>query len=200
MKIRCCLMLAFCCFCFASFSQTKKEKTTIANKHIEKLREGVLLVQLDSKYGEIFTLKKYLKQQMADDLKQQQQLRNKEICLAFREEFDFCEVYFYYKSFNKFLLDGNVSKVVFYNDKLEIDYDFDVTAEQFYIAAFEDFSKPGLQVYNKELEPLTKPFPNYEKEHKFIFKKRDAFEVVNRWNEKLHNFLARYEYNKKYKK
>jgi len=98
-------------------AQFNIEKKTMANEHIEKLRDGVLLVQLDSKYGEIYLLQKYLKQQMANDLKKEQSIRNKEIYLAFREEFDFSRIYFYYKSHNENLLNDNFDKVVFYNER-----------------------------------------------------------------------------------
>jgi len=190
-------ILVFCWFSFSVIGQPKIEKRAIANKHIEQLRNGVLLVALDSKYGEIYILQKYLKQQMADELKKEQSIRNKEIYLAFREEFEFSEVYFYYKSYNRYLLDGQYDKVVFYNNKLEIDYDFEPTAQAFYIAAFEDDSKMGLHTYDNKMQALIKPFPNYESERKLIFFKKDAFEVVSSWNERLHNYLAQYEYTKK---
>jgi len=192
------LSFMLCCLCFVALAQPKMDRVLIANEHIKQLRDGVLLVQLDSKYGEVYLLQKYLKQQMADDLKKEQNLRNKEIHLAFREEFDFSEVHFYYKFYTKDLLNGNFEKVIFYNDKLEIDYDFDVSAQPFYIAAFEDYGKLGLHIYDDKLQPLIKPFPNYEKERSFIFFKCDAFEVVNRWNEKLHNYLALFEFSKNY--
>lgn len=194
--MRFCLIILFCVFNFTLSAQSKSEKNELANQAIEQLREGVLLVQLDSKYGEIFVLQKYLKKQMANELKKAQKLRNKEICLAFKEEYDFSEVYFYYKSYNQFILNGNFDKIVFYNDKLEIDYDVDITAQPFYVATFEDNGKLGLHIFDDKIEPLAKPFPNYEKEQRFIFFKRDAFEVVNSLNEKLHNFLALFEYEK----
>jgi len=194
--MRFCLIMFLCLFNFALTAQSKLEKIELANQAIEQLRDGVLLVELDSRYGEIFVLQKYLKQQMASDLKKEQYLRNKEICLAFKEEYDFSEVYFYYKAYKKFLLNDDFNKVVFYNDKLEIDYDFDITTQPFYVATFEDYGKLGLHIYDKQLQTIAKPFPNYEKEQRLIFFKRDAFEVVSSWNEKLHNFLALFEYRK----
>jgi len=193
------LTFVFCWLSFIVFGQYNMDKKAIANTHIEQLRDGVLLVQLDSKYGEIYVLQKYLKQQEANALKKEQGLRNKEVCLAFKEEFDFSEVYFYYKFHNEQLLSGDYEEVVFYNDKLEIDYDFDLTAQPFYIAAFEDIDRTGLHIYDNKLQPLKKPFPLKEKEYRFIFIKQDAFEIVNSWNEKLHNYLAKYQYTKKIK-
>jgi len=198
-EFRVCCLFFFLCLNFLAISQPKAGRKAIANTHIEQLRDGVLLVQLDSKYGEIYVLQKYLKQQEANALKKEQGIRNKEICLAFREEFNFSEVYFYYKFHNEQLINVDYEKVVFYNDKLEIDYDFDLTAQPFYIAAFEDIDRTGLHIYDNKLQPLKKPFPLKEKEYRFIFIKRDAFEIVNSWNEKLHNYLAKYQYTKKIK-
>lgn len=179
--------------------------TEIAVQQINQLRNGLLLVQLDSKQTEIFILKKQGRKAMAEALKKEQYLKNKEICYAFNSYFDFCPVFYFYKAYATELRNQNFDKVVVLDETLEPAYKVDLSDENYWISEL-GFNAPnvakcdlqpidykgfsGLFILDNNFVQLNPPFPFAVKERKFLLFKKDAFTMVEQWNDVLHTFLA----------
>jgi len=179
--------------------------TKIAIQQINQLRNGILLVQLDSKQTEIFILKKQGKKAMAEALEKEQYLNNKEICYAFNSYFDFCPVFYFYKAYATELRDKNFEKIVLLDETLEPAYKVDLSDENYWIAEW-GFNTPnvakcdlqpadykgfsGLFILDDQFVQLNLPFPGAVKKRKFLWFKKDAFTMVEQWNDVLHTFLA----------
>lgn len=193
---------------FITIIQTNAQQldaSATAVEQIHALRTGILLVQLDSKQNEIYVLKKSGKKVLAESLEKDQYLKNKEICYAFNSYFDFCPVFYFYKAYAKELRNGNFDKVVLLNENLEPAYKVDLKDELYLIAEWGHHIpelakcdvKPtdhkgfrGLFMLNPNFVQLSSPFPFAVKERKFLWFKKDAFTMVEQWNDALHTFLA----------
>ncbi len=186
------------------------DATELAVHQINQLRSGILLVQLDSKQQEIYLLKNRGKKALAETLEKEQYLKNKEICYAFNSYFDFCPVYYFYKAYAKELRDGNFSKVVLLDETLEPAYKVDLAEQPYYITEW-GYHNPkvakcdvrpidhkgfrGLFILGSDFVELESPFPFFVKERKFLWLKKDAFTMVEEWNDALHTFLAVWQLN-----
>jgi len=202
------LMKVLLLFLLISVVQVKGQElnsTKVAVQQINQLRNGILLVQLDSKQAEIFILKKQGKKEIAVTLEKEQYLKNKEICYAFNSYFDFCPVFYFYKAYANELRDQNFDKVVLLDETLEPAYKVDLSDENYWIAEW-GFNTPniakcdlqpidykgfsGLFILDDNFVQLNPPFPFVVKERKFLWFKKDAFTMVEQWNDVLHTFLA----------
>jgi len=122
---------------FTTIIQTSAQQLDVnamAVQQINALRNGILLVQLDSKQNEIYVLKKNGKKALAETLEKDQYLKNKEVCYAFNSYFNFCPVFYFYKAYAKELRNENFDKVVILNENLEPAYKVDLRDEHYFIA------------------------------------------------------------------
>jgi len=193
---------------FAIAIQTNAQQLNVnelATQQINTLRNGILLVQLDSKQNEIYVLKQRGKKALADALEKEQYLKNKEICYAFNSYFDFCPVFYFFKAYAKELRTRNFEKVVLLNEALEPAYKVDLSDEPYFIAEW-GYDMPGvakcdirpvdykgfqgLFILSPNFVQLAPPFPFAINMRKFLWFKKDAFTIVEEWNDALHTFLA----------
>lgn len=101
-----------------------------------KLNEGALLVRLKSNQRKIDALKKYGHTDEAMVVKMKQDMENKEIILSFKNEFTFCETYFFYSENSNQVREKDFSKPIFVNENLEIDPSIEFSYEEFLTAEF----------------------------------------------------------------
>ncbi len=180
-----------------------RDKAT-AFSNIQKLQEGALLVRLKTRQKTIDAFKErgYLK--MANQVKEKQKIKNERLVNAFRKNFNFCKVYFFYSDDSE-----NVSQKmyegIFLNENLEKDAkvvlkeDFVLTAEVGNVvsdsnitsasgreyAANTGMSESLLVIKDSNFEQLRRPFPYYVKAgDRFIDKK------VAKLNKRLFNFAG----------
>ncbi|MEZ4885706.1 MAG: hypothetical protein R3E32_13315 [Chitinophagales bacterium] len=178
----------------------RDKATAISN--IQKLQNGALLVRLKTRQNTIDAFKKngYLK--MANQVEMDQKEKNKKLMDAFRQNFNFCKVYFFYSEDSKKILEETYEGI-FLNKNLEKDAgivlkeDFILTAEVGNIvkdhismdpdgteyAPNSGMSESLLIIKDIEFQQLRRPFPYYVKaEDRFIDKK------VAKLNKRLHRF------------
>lgn len=108
----------------------------IAKREISKLKNGVLLVRLMTKSKSIDALRARGDNYTADKIQQKQNELNTRIVVAFRIEFDFCPVYFFYSDYTQQVKDKQLDNVVFVNDSLQPDSSIRLNNENFLIAEF----------------------------------------------------------------
>jgi hypothetical protein len=108
----------------------------IAKQQIKNLKNGALLVRLMTKSNSISALRARGDNYTADKIEKKQTEINVRIVTAFRVEFDFCPVYFFYSDYTQFVKDKQLDGVVFVNDSLQPDSSIKLNSENFLIAEF----------------------------------------------------------------
>jgi len=109
---------------------------TLSVQQIKDLKQGALLVRLHTKKTTIAALRKNGNAKQADKVEQKQIETNKSIITAFRKNFDFCPVFFFYSDYSPFIIDRQFDKVVFLNNDLQADPTILFDKQNFLIAEF----------------------------------------------------------------
>jgi hypothetical protein len=165
----------------APLNATWKDSARI---YIRQLKEGALLVRLHSRAVAIAKLRAVGNTRDANTIESIQREENKEIVRAFRIQFDFCKVYFFFGDSTDAILLGKRSGF-FLNDSLQIDPAISLKENFFMIAekgnpdlqhkydptqqSNQDKSERSLLnetivVLDQNLNQLKRPFPYYAQE------------------------------------
>lgn len=198
------------------FNKTPKVKDVIAFQQIKDLRNNAILVRLKTSENQINALKEMGRYADAEALQKKQFARNLEIINAFKKNFNFCPVYFFYSS-SSFYIKHNQYSGRLLNDSLVADTSIKFNYTKAYIAEF-DFIEPdtiysgqtsddqknylsdssltlsnthlteALVIRNSYFTQLKKPFPYYVKMEEWMTRKSYAM-AVGIFNEQLHRFL-----------
>ena len=181
-----------------SISQTSNEyidSRIEAKKHIVRLHDSsILLVRLQTKEHSLRVYRNAGRNKFADKEELKQKSLNQLIINAFRKNFNFCDVHFFYADKSSFIKKGEYSEVIFLNNSLQGDssINVDFINNYYYIASFQTVKSEtmiqGLVIMNSEFKQLRKPFPYYAKNPFFASKSKFAFTTVKRLNRNLHHF------------
>lgn len=115
------------------FHKQLQERST---EQIHQLKDGALLVCLKTNELTLASLRKNGKTVQADALEKNQAAINQNIITAFREQFNFCPVYFFYSNYSPAIKDRKFDNVVFLNDTLQPDPTIKFSKKSFLIAHF----------------------------------------------------------------
>jgi len=212
-------MKTFFCLCFLlfAFASSIHAQDTLplnatwrdsARFYIRDLKEGVLVVRLQTRSKAIQQLNKEGNYAAANNILQAQRKENLETIQAFRTKFSFCKVYFFFSDSTDAWMNGRRSGY-FLNDSLVIDPSIQLK-ENFSLLAEKgspehqnayDKTQPDLEqkepgylnetivVRDKNLHMLKDPFPYYAQEpfpeNVFARNWKSKVESLNR---KLNNF------------
>jgi len=174
-----CLLPLICILIFFSGCAKYKMRRSAAFNNIELLKENVLLVRLKSADKKIAALEKANKEAEIVRTKQKLKAQNESIINAFKDNFTFCETYFFYGSEAKFLRQQQYDEMTLYNsnnkpvqDKSFIknghlvaafdyihEYQFVEETDSVRMVAAATYSYPSLVVMDKDFVPLPPPFP-----------------------------------------
>jgi hypothetical protein len=158
---------------------------------IKELKNGVVLVRLRTDEVKISALKERGLDAEAARLEREIALEHLEIAMAFREKFDFCNVFFFYSNYSERVKEGDLSGILMDHDLSPVDLD-----PKFYIVADFNFTPQkrigGLLAYCSNMENIPTPFPNFTRNNWFpILAPRTKADVVAIWNKRLHKFYGR---------
>ena len=189
-----------------SFAQTsvhydgpnKRERDSIAADHILNLKDGVLLVRLQTSEKRITALENSGHTQEAADARREQQVKNNLIVKAFSVYYDFTEVYFFYADQSSSVKERKWDGILFskYMDPLREDA---IGDKPVYVLASSGAGlknlgsdQIGFGMLDSEMTSLDKPFPYYitKKTGSKIFEKSYA-EMVQLYQIKLVDFHAK---------
>lgn len=204
-------------FAAQSFSQSKVLRETKAKRNIELLKDGVLLVRLQSKQKTIEILKEKGYPKKAKYFRERQLKDNKEIARSFNN-MDFCKVYFFYSHDSDLLLNGLFDSISFLNEKLDTIL---LKLDTFFIADIGELNQTAkldttnqtldkekikgnkrkksysggtklsfksLYIRDMDFNVLTKPFPFYQRYHPIPLTVLTNEEVVLKLNDRLKDF------------
>lgn len=188
--------ILFCLFAKAQYyTQYPSKEYLKAQKLADSMKmDGAILVRLKSKQKQIEQLAMY-NLSKANEVKRSQLLENRKIVKAFREEFDFCPIYFFYSHHSLQVKDGELNNV-FLSDSLTIDSSITIKENKVFIAEFGslDSDKLGinaLYLMDENFNYLQKPFPYYVRTFKTLFfLKKSKSEVVSELNTELSTFQS----------
>jgi len=179
-------------------SQRKQGKAE-AVKDIQQLKKTVLLVRLSARKNSINAMRKVGKEKMALKTERKQRERNLLIIEAFKKEFTFCEVYFFYSEDSDFIRKHQLDSVSFLSEKLLIDKAIEFKNTSFYTAELGtvnsdaenssgNLSISALIIKDDQLVQLNQYFPYYIREFKGLPFQRAIFKMVKQMDNKLFEF------------
>ena len=108
----------------------------IAREQITRLHDGALLVRLHTKNKSITALRNIGKTKEADEVEKKQAEYNLNIVSAFKLNFSFCPVYFFYSDYSTNIIEKQFDQVVFLNDSLRADPNINFDFKSFLTADF----------------------------------------------------------------
>lgn len=115
-------------------AQAKKDRTATARSQIKDLKDGVLLVRLQTRSKSLEMIRERGMDEKAAEIEAELKAENDEIIAAFQEEYDFSKVYFFNSEDSGELAKGEYDKVnTFDYDEVEVNLNlntvFFLTAE-----------------------------------------------------------------------
>lgn len=168
-------------------------KVSIAHQHAKKLKNGVLLVRLNSSNNQIQQLIDQGKYREAYRVEFNQKLENEKVMTAFNEQYTFSEqTYFFYDHQSKAVRNGNYQDVVFKANGMAIGSPIQ-DSTHVYVADmgniwFEDFQNyfSGIAILDSDFNQLKDPFPYFVRKVKsleWLSINRDYASMVDQLNQ-----------------
>lgn len=114
----------------------RKQKRILAKKQINQLKDGSLLVRLQTKENSIAALRKIGKDKLAVKVETKQRNYNIGIISAFKTNFNFCPTYFFFSDYSQNIIERQVYKVAFLSDSLLADNTIKFNNQKFLTAEF----------------------------------------------------------------
>jgi len=172
----------------------RKNLKSTSREQIKMLHDGgVLLVRLSTKKNAIEALRGLGKNEQANQMQKNQDVLNKGIIRAFKVEYKFSPVYFFYSDYSKNVSNNELNAVPFLGEDLMPDKSIQVTQSKFLTAEFSSFNSvesdgTALLIMNEKFEKLKRPFPFYVTERKGTPLEKAPEKVVRKMERKLNKF------------
>lgn len=99
----------------------QKKMRQLMREQIFKLKEGILLVRLQTRENSVQLLKKEGLRKEAEKMDREQKEYNHNIITSFRSNFNFCPVYFFSSNYSENFMSGRYDSIIFLNDSLQPD-------------------------------------------------------------------------------
>jgi hypothetical protein len=176
--------LLFIAATFSTFSQSSAN----AHKNIASLKKGALFIKLKTSENVINGLIERGRKDEAEKIRAELALENKEIINAFKNNFTFCKVFFFYSNNSQKIKDGNYTGCLL-NTNYEIDSTFN--GSDYLIGEFGQTETNRIDAFlieDKNFNQLKKPFPFLIRLNKFGVATRSKDEMAKAVNEELTNF------------
>ena len=127
----------------------------------------------------------------AEEIRINQENENKAIVAAFKKNFTFCPVYFFYSNYSNEVKAGNYKGML-----MNVDYQTDSTfsGNNYLIGEFDASANTQLAAFiikNKNYEQLESPFPFLIKQNQALVSTRSNDEIVILLNKKLTIFFGK---------
>lgn len=165
----------------SSFSQSSAN----AHKNIILLKNGALFIKLKTSENVINGLIARGRKDEAEKIRTDQAMENKEIINAFKNNFKFCKVFFFYSNNSQKIKDGNY-KGCLINTNNEIDSTFN--SIDYLIGEFGQTETNRIDAFlieDKNFDQLKKPFPFLIRLNKFGVATRSKDEMAKAVNDEL---------------
>jgi hypothetical protein len=178
-------LLVLCVAVPSSYGQRKKDR---AKDHIILLKQGALFVRLRTSELQINALKRAGQAEQAGKLEAEQNATNKSIMEAFKNNFTFCPVYFFYSNNSADITAGNCKGKVFDADQ---NLYMNAPCDKFLIGEFGQSETTNLDAFiikDSNFAQLKAPFPYLIRLNQAFVSTRSDDEIVKILNERLFEF------------
>lgn len=136
----------------------RRLKRLHAIEDIEAMKRGNILVRLKTSQPKIDALKKVGKTEKAEHTAKLQREENLEIVKAFREEFNFTDVYFFYSNQSE-RVKNNDLKSIFLSDNLELDTSINADeSKAIYVIELANIEPDTNQVFSEYRDQISGSF------------------------------------------
>lgn len=183
----------------SSDAENLKNPKLLAEQQINNLKDGVLMVRLDTREAQLNSLKRSGNHQAYLQFKEKVDSTNLVIINSFKNLYDFSRVVFF-TSDQTLRVQMGFWDGAFVNDSLEIDSSISIEPGTpifvcdlgpVRLPAFEN-STPGIVIMDIELNPLEKPFPFFVKQYKGVpGLERIEPEMIQMMNKRLNDFYKK---------
>lgn len=174
-----------------TFAQKKVKPKDVARFNIVMLKGGALFVRLKTSDLKINALKSKGMNKEAEEIRLAQEATNNLIVKAFRNEYQFSKVYFFYSNHSDKIKAGN-HKGYLLNFEMQVDSSF--TGPNYLVGEFDESQNTQMDAFivkDKNYEQVKKPFPSFVKQTEAVVSTRSYNKVVKLLDEKLFEFYAR---------
>ena len=183
----------FICFLFLLFVLTPNNSLALKRRHravvnIEILKKGALLVRLKTAVLKINGLKNLGRNKEAEEMRLMQEHENAAIVDAFRKNFNFCLVFFFYSNNSEEIKTGNYKGLLF-DINFKVDTSFN--SSNYLIGELDKSESLTIQSFlikDKNYKQLGKPFPFLTRRYNSLVITRTEDQIVSLLNKRLHNF------------
>lgn len=127
---------------------TREKMKILSAGQINQLKNGTLLVILKTRKNTIDAYRKAGKIKLADKLEEQQIFLNESIVGAFKENFNFCPVYFFLSDYARDIKNKNFKDVVFLDRNFEPDTNLKFMIKNFFIAEFGNIEQDTAKYFD----------------------------------------------------
>ncbi len=176
--------------CFTTLHLFGQEVKPNAHQDIKMLKQGALFVRLKTSDLQINGLKQKGKDKEAEKIKLNQEKENKAIVEAFKTNFDFCKVYFFYSTYSAEVKKGNY-KPYLINTDLQSDSTF---TGEYFVGEYDESATTHIDAFiikDKNYVQLNSPFPFLIKCNASIVTTRTKEEIVKQLNKELLEFWSK---------
>lgn len=200
------LFILLSCLIFASSCKSYRMRSEVARNHIFTLKEGVMLVRLQTLEGKIKNLREIGQQERADETEKKRDEKNRHIVQAYKDHFDFCPVYFFYSGDSKEIMNGNFEGHLMNFDLESIAVPAELSVDNWLMSEFARNQEPisggsenattglrALIIKDRDLVQLKKPFPKY-----FHYKDEEA-RIYPRMVRQMNNTFINYHHSSQIK-
>mgnify|MGYP001545757323 CR=1 FL=1 len=150
----------------------------------------MLLVRLKTSENYINTLLRQGDKQGADEARKKQEKENREIVAAFRDNFTFCKVYFFYSKYSEKVKSGKFRGYLLDTNFVQ---DTVYTGSDYLLGEFGESETTRLQGFimkDKNSQQLKSPFPFLIKLNRNGIIERSKPEIVQALNKELFSFYT----------
>jgi hypothetical protein len=159
-----------------TYARFNKLKNKVAYAQINLLKTGALLVRLKTNKKAINKFKAVGNIDMATQMQQETDLENKIIMSAYRKEFNFCPVYFFYSECSDSVRHNAISGI-FVDTLLNVNPNIVCNATFFLIAEQDDLRNSSLGLIPESLAKSSVEGGSYERNAGIVIKNKYFFQL-----------------------
>ena len=171
-----------------SFAQKSKDKS---RANIIMLKSGALFVRLKTSELKINALKSKGMLKEAEEIRVAQENTNKSIVAAFKANFTFCPVYFFYSNYSTQVKEGKYKGLIM---DVNMQTDSSFTSDKYLIGEFDESKTTQMDAFiikDKNYEQLKKPFPFFIKQTEAVVSTRSYEKIVFILNKRLFEYYSK---------
>ena len=127
----------------------RKQLRILTKEQINQLKDGALFVRLQTKKKSINAFRKAGNDKLADKIETKQRNYNLKIASAFKTNFTFCPIYFFFSDYSRDIRERHFDNVVFLTDSLLADSTIKFTKKHFLTAEFGTIEQDTAKYYSQ---------------------------------------------------